>query len=650
MDSPQIEKWQAGTSQLFCVRDLLDTRFFIPAFQRPYDWRDSQIDEFIADIRNASRKGQPLFLGMTVVYMEAGRLGVIDGQQRLTTLMLAMAAVHKQAAVFQPSNAMNRLWLESRSVDDARIIELLLGDRPVQPETLSQNLLVKAYRRLGEKLSGEVAAAVIESCELIVYVAPQLEGATALFERINLRGRKVSQFDLVKNKLIEVVALVPERPERQALIDRITRSYDKLYRVICPRRKSSAGQDTALEELDADRLLRVHWILFDRENFDSSSRVLDVLVQRVEALKPEDLAGYILGYMDTLVLVAEHWARVVSPDMSKGHDPVEAALLDFARLNREAEWQPLLVAALLKMPKEADQVIRFCEIASFRDALAMRRANFRRSFKWRIARQLFHGELVDAAGASITTARELNHQLFWPRRQPTFWDRKEAEVLDSTGTAAVYDDWEFAASALHHADFYGSFGSFLKYFFWQYGIALGLGGKKKNRFHIDAQLPVFLSGNWDEFRATWDIEHIYPQKPDDRFLKDASQKERKAFRDYNQSMLPYLHTLGNLTLLPARENRKLKNVCFDEKWQAMREIVQVNFNELLGRVDYRGKLMSTPYWGAHNCRRRLEALDEFAAQRWGWTALEKLGVGPYDRRVDSALDSAEDDGTEDAES
>ncbi|WAI85762.1 MULTISPECIES: DUF262 domain-containing protein [Achromobacter] len=643
MDSPIGEMWQPGTSKLFRVQDLLRTNFFIPAFQRPYDWRESQVDEFITDLRNASHKRQALFLGLSVVYMNEGRLGIVDGQQRLTTLMLALAAVRQQAAIFQPSNAVNRLWLESRSTDDGTIVERLVSGEPVHPETLSQNLLIGAYRRLSEMLPGKVTAAEIEACELIVYVAPKLEGATALFERINLRGRKVSQFDLVKNKLIEVVALVQGDADRAALIDRISRSYDKLYRIICPKRKPGAKADAPLEELDADRLLRVHWILFDKENFDSSSRVLDVLIARVEMLEPVDLAAYILRYIDSLALVAEHWARVVSPDVSKGNDPVEAALLDFARLNREAEYQPVIVAALLKMPQEANDVIRFCEIASFRDALAMRRANYRRTQKWRIARQLFHGELEDATGAKISTAKELNHRLFWPRA--TLWDRQEALVLDPI-YADAYDDGEFAASALHQTNVYGDLGSFLKYFFWQYGTALGRGGRSKNKFHIDAQLPVFLSGNWHEFRAAWDIEHIYPQKPDDRFLEGATLKAKKAFREYNLSMKPYLHSLGNLTLLPARDNRRLKNVCFQEKLDAMREIVQVNFNELLGRVDYRGKLMSSPYWGPNNCRRRLAELDQFAAERWGMAALKNLGVGAYDKRVDSEWDASEEDGIE----
>src|SRR5690606_12327101 len=100
------------------------------------------------------------------------------------------------------------------------------------------------------------------------------------------------------------------------------------------------------------------------------------------------------------------------------------------------------------------------------------------------------------------------------------------------------------------------------------------------------------------------------------------------------------------TLLPARDNRRLKNVCFQEKWDAMREIVQVNFNELLGRVDYRGKLMSSPYWGPNNCRRRLAELDQFAAERWGMTALKNLGVGAYDKRVDNEWDVSDEDGNE----
>lgn len=72
------------------VETLLDGSFFhIPRFQRPYSWDDENISDFWEDLIN--NKGDDYFIGSMVVYKKAKQLfGVVDGQQRLTTITILL--------------------------------------------------------------------------------------------------------------------------------------------------------------------------------------------------------------------------------------------------------------------------------------------------------------------------------------------------------------------------------------------------------------------------------------------------------------------------------------------------------------------------------------------------------------------------------
>ena len=77
-----------------------DFSFSIPLYQRPYSWESEQVRELLLDLLNAMPShGQeavsdPYFLGSIVLIKgDAPEAEVIDGQQRLTTLTMLLAAL-----------------------------------------------------------------------------------------------------------------------------------------------------------------------------------------------------------------------------------------------------------------------------------------------------------------------------------------------------------------------------------------------------------------------------------------------------------------------------------------------------------------------------------------------------------------------------
>jgi len=75
------------------IETLLDSGYYyIPRFQRPYSWDDENISDFWTDI--ISNQNEDYFIGSMVVYKrQKQQFGVVDGQQRLTTITILLCVI-----------------------------------------------------------------------------------------------------------------------------------------------------------------------------------------------------------------------------------------------------------------------------------------------------------------------------------------------------------------------------------------------------------------------------------------------------------------------------------------------------------------------------------------------------------------------------
>ena len=100
------------------IFDLLSDKrsdFLIPDYQRPYAWDDDQCQTLWDDIFTFAfpnndysqfDTNDEYFLGSIVTFRnENGKLEVIDGQQRLTTLMLLLRAFYDKFTKMEDSNS-----------------------------------------------------------------------------------------------------------------------------------------------------------------------------------------------------------------------------------------------------------------------------------------------------------------------------------------------------------------------------------------------------------------------------------------------------------------------------------------------------------------------------------------------------------------
>jgi hypothetical protein len=116
-----------------CFRELLKlfSGFSIPALQRPYAWRENNVQDFIADTRvlveflqehRNNEIGEHLFGTIVTIGQSGLEQQIVDGQQRLTTVTLALAVL---------MDAYDQLLSKPNLVDEVKN-DCLLAKRELQ--------------------------------------------------------------------------------------------------------------------------------------------------------------------------------------------------------------------------------------------------------------------------------------------------------------------------------------------------------------------------------------------------------------------------------------------------------------------------------------------------------------------------------------
>lgn len=90
--------------------------FLIPDYQRPYAWGEQECQTLWDDIFgfafpnddcDAFKKDDEYFLGPIVTYKSEGKQEIIDGQQRMTTLMLLLRAFYTRFLNMMDKNSIS---------------------------------------------------------------------------------------------------------------------------------------------------------------------------------------------------------------------------------------------------------------------------------------------------------------------------------------------------------------------------------------------------------------------------------------------------------------------------------------------------------------------------------------------------------------
>ena len=84
---------QTVDAKIISIKELLSRSLAIPNYQRPYRWEKKNVLQLLEDIFDSYNKGKEQYRIGTIILHENGKkLDIVDGQQRITTLLLILHA------------------------------------------------------------------------------------------------------------------------------------------------------------------------------------------------------------------------------------------------------------------------------------------------------------------------------------------------------------------------------------------------------------------------------------------------------------------------------------------------------------------------------------------------------------------------------
>jgi hypothetical protein len=208
--------------------------FLIPNFQRRYAWRQTQWEEFWEDLLREydsasdshSQELQGHFLGSVVLHPAPGRAStlmrhlVIDGQQRLTTILVLLAALRDARVAHEPGwnpAAYDAKYLTNPYDEDYpdRLVPTEF-DRSSYVETIRNGVptggLGQAYTYFRGQIERAKSEQRIDLAQLgdtllmrmllVEITASAGDSVNNIFNRLNSKGLPLSATDLIRNELL----------------------------------------------------------------------------------------------------------------------------------------------------------------------------------------------------------------------------------------------------------------------------------------------------------------------------------------------------------------------------------------------------------------------------------------------------------------
>ncbi len=228
-------------AQVHKVEKLNEYFFMVPDYQREYVWRvDHEVQQFLEDISAefdpVAKHQNNYFIGSVILVKNGSQYEVIDGQQRLTTITLAMCAMrdlykpHQPALTPRQGQYFKKVdeWLSTFDVDMDEIrprlnlqyeeskdflANLIQADDVASSEDSASIVKMRAaYQSIKNWLDEQYLKTDVENLtnfvrffmaniELVVIESETISSALKIFETINQRGAGLNAMDLFKNLL-----------------------------------------------------------------------------------------------------------------------------------------------------------------------------------------------------------------------------------------------------------------------------------------------------------------------------------------------------------------------------------------------------------------------------------------------------------------
>lgn len=184
--------------EIWTIHQLFqENSLHIPDYQRPYKWTSKHVYQLVADIK-AHQNKSAYRLGTLVFHVEgtdeAKKLNIVDGQQRVITLLLLLSAIRDKI------NNKNNEYL-CKNIDHLFIYHLLRNLKFTN--TISQKNIYANYQELKHLVAApdfdeKTIEFLLHKCQVVTFKLNEISEAFQFFDSQNSRGKALAPHDLLK--------------------------------------------------------------------------------------------------------------------------------------------------------------------------------------------------------------------------------------------------------------------------------------------------------------------------------------------------------------------------------------------------------------------------------------------------------------------
>ena len=515
-----------------------DRVFRVPAYQRFYSWQNKQREDLFNDITNLAQiPGDGHHFMATIVCHDTGEKAavgsteyrvfeVVDGQQRITTLVIMLRAVAKKLGDSEDKKEVETLLvkrdghlllLQTNNANQALFNEYLRtgaiptkdqikthADRNLKNGIVECEAFVEKWIGTGKGLL-DLLRLVKNRLGFVVYDTEDRRAVYTVFEVLNSRGLDVDWLDKCKSMLMgRAYETAQNDTSRTAALQEIEAIWGNIYgRVaVFPVSGQEVLRVTASIrcESDAGKPLSAEAALSSLKALCTSSA------------KAREVSTWLYKTADCLVKLEEQ--RHLGPVA----DVLQARVLAVALMQAEQLSDSDRVKCLDQWERVTFRVY----------GLLRKDARTKVGEYVRLSRRIVRKEAGACTFSEVVNAlRQLG--------------------ADCPIEKAVED-------GLARKNCYEGFENECRYLLWRYEEYMA----KKAGSEVNKELRAII---WEERSAAETIEHIYPQNPASPGPWDNKLKA-------GESVGNHVHRIGNLLLLPKSLNSEAQRKAFVEKKQA----------------------------------------------------------------------------------
>lgn len=559
-----------------------DTRFFIPVYQRNYDWRKEQCEQLLKDIvlNHKENPNKEYFIG-SIVYTSRSQttkrdIIIIDGQQRITTInliLLTVARILEKSGDPLGKKIWNKFIQNEEGQEDNKLklkhnqkdfieYEYLISENYERIKNGSR--IYENYKYFIEQINTpEKAIKVYEGFELLSFVEIGLnenDDAQKVFQSLNSTGLDLSQADLIRNYV-----LMNHHQKRQEEI------FNKYWSAIEDNTFDNSSLKSKTSEFFKNYMtLKFNRIPNDKDIFNEFRNRFSLQSENDEVYN---------SILEELKTFSVYYSKILNPEKISEKE-VQKEFLKLQKLDMTVTF-PFLLALLDEYENSRISSAEVSKILRLVQSYIVRR--FICNYGTNALRSVFstlHSNTLNVMKkfSEIAFLKAVQVVLIQLSRSNTLTFPENIQVIANLETRDIYKSW-------------------LKNYFLEM---------------IENNYSGFIEGeiDFENSNISISIEHIFPQNPSKEWLESLSKEEY-------QEMEARCNTLGNLTIVI--NNSSLGNKPFLYKRDLDKEDSKgyrhsrFNLNKNLSLLDK---------WNLENLNKRHKELSEKVVKIWEYPEVE----------------------------